>query len=202
MKKFPAISILEIGSIATGIFVADQIVKNSPVSLIRAGTVHNGKYIILLSGSTASVEEAFFKGKETGGDEIIDSLLLTDVHKDVYSAISGSRNSVINESVGIFETSTIASVVKSADAGIKGAKVNLVEIRIADDLGGKGIAIFSGRLEEVQAALDLSRENITDLKFLTGSRIISKIDPDISEIIKGSTRFFGTESKLLTDGEI
>ena len=202
MKKFPAISILEIGSIATGIFVADQIVKNSPVSLIRAGTVHNGKYIILLAGSTASVEEAFAKGKEIGGDEIIDSLLLPDVHEDVYSAISGSRDSVINESVGIFETSTIASVVKSADAGIKGAKVNLIEIGIADDLGGKGVAIFSGKLEEVQAALDISRENITDRKFLIKTKIISKIDPEISEIIKDSTKFFGTGSQLLKDGEI
>lgn len=202
MKKFPSIAVIELKSIASGMFTSDQMVKSSPVSMIRSGTVHNGKYLIVIGGSVASVEEAYAKGIETGNEDIIDSMILPNVHKDVLSAISGKRDMNLHECIGIIETSTVSSALKSADAGIKNAKVNITEIRMADDIGGRGIVIFSGVLEEVQAAVETAKLQVTDPKFLENHKIISRIDTDISDIIKTSTKFTETELKYLKNGEI
>ena len=37
------------------------------------------------------------------------------------------------------ETTTVAAAIHAADAGVKGAEVRLIEIRMADGLGGKGV---------------------------------------------------------------
>ena len=78
MKKYPAIALLEISGIATGIYCADVMIKCAPITVLKSGTVHNGKYLILIGGSVASVEEAFYKGLTAAKDEIIDHVFLPD----------------------------------------------------------------------------------------------------------------------------
>ena len=58
----PAVGLLEFASIAAGIVAGDAMVKASPVGSIYAGTVHPGKYLVLVSGDTASVETALDAG--------------------------------------------------------------------------------------------------------------------------------------------
>ena len=48
MKKYPSIALLELSSIAVGIFTADAMVKRAPITVLKSGTVHNGKYLILI----------------------------------------------------------------------------------------------------------------------------------------------------------
>ena len=40
--------------------------KRAPIDVIRAGTVHPGKYLILVGGAVADVEEALEAGREVG----------------------------------------------------------------------------------------------------------------------------------------
>ncbi|TFG64103.1 MAG: BMC domain-containing protein, partial [Gemmatimonadales bacterium] len=53
----------------------------------------------------------------------------------------------------VVETSTAAAAIQAADAGLKSAHVQLVEVRLADGLGGKGIVFFSGELADVEIAV-------------------------------------------------
>ncbi|MDO9548824.1 MAG: BMC domain-containing protein, partial [Candidatus Marinimicrobia bacterium] len=76
MKKYPALALIELSNIAAGILTGDAMVKVAPISVLKAGTVHNGKYLILIGGSVASVEEAFHKGLTAGGEQVIDKVLL------------------------------------------------------------------------------------------------------------------------------
>ena len=46
----PALGLLEVESIAAGIEVGDAMAKRSPIEVIRAGTVHPGKFLILVGG--------------------------------------------------------------------------------------------------------------------------------------------------------
>ncbi len=64
-------------SIAAGIVAGDAMVKSSPVSSLHAGTVHPGRYLVLVGGDTAAVEIALESG---GTDTVVDSLFLADVH--------------------------------------------------------------------------------------------------------------------------
>ncbi|MER3459546.1 MAG: propanediol utilization protein, partial [Chloroflexota bacterium] len=50
---------------------------------------------------------------------------------------------------------TVAASIGAADAGVKGAQVTLLEVRLADGLGGKGLTLFMGEVTDVEAALDI-----------------------------------------------
>ena len=56
-ERGPAIALFEFDSISAGIVAGDLMVKTAPLDRIYAGTVHPGKYLVLVSGDTASVEE-------------------------------------------------------------------------------------------------------------------------------------------------
>jgi microcompartment protein CcmL/EutN len=46
----PAVALVEFDSISAGIVAGDAMVKSSPIGTIYAGTVHPGKYLVLVSG--------------------------------------------------------------------------------------------------------------------------------------------------------
>jgi hypothetical protein len=62
----PAIALLEFDSIAVGVRAGDAMVKRAPVEVTYAGTVHPGKYLVLVGGDVASVEEAYAAGLDAG----------------------------------------------------------------------------------------------------------------------------------------
>ena len=62
----PAIALLELHSIARGIEAGDAMAKRAPVDVLRAGTVHPGRFLVLVGGATADVEEALDAGRAVG----------------------------------------------------------------------------------------------------------------------------------------
>ena len=135
---FPALALLEFNSIAAGIEAGDAMVKRAPVRTIQSGTVQPGHYLVLVAGDVASVEEAFAAGRQTGQTAVRDTLFLPNVHPDVVTALSGRRLTAQEDALGVIETTSVASAILAADAGVKGAEVSLLQLRLADGLGGKG----------------------------------------------------------------
>ena len=201
MKKYPSIAVIELKSVAKGILTSDTMVKHSPLSMIRSGSVHNGKYLILIGGSVASVDEAYKKGLLTGGDSITDSLHLPDVHEIVFDAIFGKREKCKDECIATIETISVPSVIKAADSGIKGADVDIIEIRMADDLGGKGIVIFTGKLEEVETAANISKVVLAENNTIVDITIIPRPVGETSDQINTSTSFKNSNAISVRDGE-
>ena len=154
--EFPAIALLEFSSIAAGIEAGDAMVKRAPVRQIQAGTVQPGNYLVFVAGDVASVEEAFASGKEIGHDALSDCLFLPNVHPRVVAALGGEQQAAQEDALGIVETTTVASAIKAADAGVKGAEVILLHLRLADGLGGKGLVYFQGLVADVETAVSLS----------------------------------------------
>lgn len=202
MKKYPSIALLELSSIAVGIFTADIMVKRAPITVLKSGTVHNGKFLILIGGSVASVEESFYTGIDSGFEKIIDQVQLPDVHQKVHDAILGYRQKCLSEAIGIIETSTVAAIIKSADAAVKGASIEILEIRIADDLGGKAFAIYNGEIEDVQSAIEISKENVTKKEFWIRDKIIPRISPEMAEQLDQTTVFKNVNLNFLPESEI
>ena len=99
MTKLPAIALIELGSIAAGTFAADKMVKRSPVELLHAGTVQPGKYLILVGGGTAEVEESYREGMQAAPADIVDEVLLPDVHSQVVKALDGALSFALYESL-------------------------------------------------------------------------------------------------------
>ena len=202
MKKYPAIALIEYSSIATGILAGDEMLKKAPVTVIKSGTVHNGKYLVLIGGSVASVEESYAKGLAIEPDNIIDSMILPNIHEQLHDSILGSRLKCTRESLGIIEASSVSTMIKATDAGVKGADVNIVEIRLADDIGGKSFTIYNGSIEEIQAAVDIAKNAITVPEHWVNETIIPNLHGDMKVQIDQTTRFAQVKLGKVRDSEI
>jgi len=202
MKKYPAIALLEISGIATGIYCADAMIKCAPITVLKSGTVHNGKYLILIGGSVASVEESFYKGLTTARDDIIDHVILPDIHEQVHDAILGQRTECSREAIGIMETASVAAIIQSTDTAIKQTDISIVEIRIADHLGGKAFSIINGKVEDIENAVEIAQQKTTKPEFWLRKTVIPNLHQDLGIQIAQSTFFSRIEIQQLAQGEI
>lgn len=183
----PALALLEFASIALGIQAGDAMVKASPVRQILSGTVHPGRYLVLVTGDVASVEEAVKAGQAINPQALTDSLFLPQVHMDVVAALTGTRPHPSGEAVGVIETSTVAAAVQAADAGVKGAEVRLWQLRLADGLGGKGVVLFTGQVADVEAAVQIGSGRVPHQ--LLHTVIIPQLHVEMQTNLAGSGRF-------------
>jgi microcompartment protein CcmL/EutN len=187
MPMQPAVALLEFDSIAVGIEAGDAMVKRAPLDVIKAGTVHPGKYLVLVGGRVADVDEALEAGRSVGSEHLVDEMVLPDVHDDVVAALLGQRVTGPGEALGIIETASVAAIIEAADAGVKGAAVTLREIRMADGLGGKGYLLFSGPVSEVDAAVEISSDRVQAQ--VIASRVIAQIHEEMDDNLLEDGRF-------------
>ncbi len=187
----PALALVEFSSVAAGIEAGDAMAKRAPLDVVMAGTVHNGKYLVLIGGEVAHVEESLASGRETGGDAVLDLVFLPQVHPNVVESIRGARAPEAEDALGVIETQTVAAAIQAADAGVKGAKARLVEVRLADGLGGKGIVLFSGLVSHVEAAVEQGRDSLEKPELLVRDVVIPHLHPGMWENV-GQTTWFGT----------
>lgn len=187
----PAVAILEFGSISAGIVAGDAMVKAAPVGAIYAGTVHPGKYLVLVTGDTASVEIARDVGSDAGAPSLVDSVFLPDVHPRVVDGLTGRGRSasLAGNAAGIVETSTVSAVVDAGDAGVKAADVELASISLADGLGGKGYLVFAGVVAEVEAAVDAAVDRVGAHGMLIRFDVIAQLHPEMAENLLADHRF-------------
>ena len=185
----PSIGLLEFSSIAVGILAGDAMVKRSPVEVIYAGTVHPGKYLVLVAGAVAHVEEALPAGREAGAAAIVDEIFLPDADPRVAGALRGQRRSGGRDALGIVETATVAAIVGAADRGVKGAAVELQELRYADHLGGKAYCLFDGPVSDVEAAVEAAVGGLARPDLLVSQVVIPRLHDDMADNLDAAAEF-------------
>jgi microcompartment protein CcmL/EutN len=183
----PSLALLEFYSIAAGIEAGDAMVKRAPVERIYAGTIQPGYFLVLVTGEVADVTEAVDAGLATGGDYLRDRLLLPNVHPGVVAALRGERALAGADALGIVETETVAAAIRAADAGLKGAEVVLNQLRLGDGLGGKGLALFSGLVADVEAAVAIGGD--VAVAQVVRRVVIAQLHGEMWTNVNGSGRF-------------
>ncbi|MDH3538611.1 MAG: BMC domain-containing protein [Acidimicrobiia bacterium] len=184
----PALAIVEFDSIAIGIEAGDAMVKRAPLGIILSGTVQPGKYLVLIAGDVASVEESVAAGRAVGNEAIVDTVFLPDIHPEVVSALRGERSFGDGEALGVIETRTVAGVIEAADAAVKGATVTAAQIELADGLGGKGYVLLGGVLSEVEAGVAAGVAAITSRQ-LIASVVIPRLHDEMRDDVIASPFF-------------
>jgi len=185
----PAIALIEFDSIAIGVRAGDAMVKRAPVEVTYAGTVHPGKYLVLVGGDVACVEESYAAGLAAGDDTVLDKIFLPSAHPEVVRYLRGMRGRVTGEALGIVETRTVAATLGAADRGLKGAEVDLVELKLADRLGGKAYCMFSGRVADVEAAVEIAVDHLEDPSTLIAQVVIPDFHDEMLANLEAATEF-------------
>ena len=189
-KRYPAIAIIEFNSIAAGITAGDAMVKKAPLELVKAGTVHPGKYLVMVGGEVAPVDESYREGLRIRPETIVDHVILPHIHQQVHDAVLGIKVANKAEALGVIETSTVAANVEAADSAVKGAEVVVLEIRLADNLGGNSFALFGGKVEDVESAIQIGTQRIEDKDITINTTVIPNIDRLMAGQIDSSSYFY------------
>jgi microcompartment protein CcmL/EutN len=189
MSAMPALGLVELSSIALGIVAGDAMAKRAPVSTLHAGTVHPGKYLVLVSGDVAAVEEALAAGRLAAGGSLLGELFLPGVDPAVVEALRGARRGSDGEALGIVETRTVAATLHAADAGVKGAAVELLEVRLADGLGGKAFALFGGPVTDVEAAIEHAVAVLASPDLVVAHAVIAQLHPEMRLNLRAHAEF-------------
>ena len=188
-KRHAALALLEFDSIASGVLASDLMVKRAPIALLRCGTIHPGRFLVLVGGSVASTEEAHDAGVERGSADgtLNDSILLSDIHPSLHDAVLGSRQELPFEALAVVETATSPALLRAVDAAVKSTPVEIGEVRLADDLGGRAIALLSGDVADATTALEICAERAGSQ--LISSSLLPRLDTDLRHLLEQGTRF-------------
>ena len=179
--ELPAIALIEFDSIARALRAGDAMVKKASVRIALSEPISPGKYLILISGMEAEVDESCRAGLAEGADQVVESLFLPGVHLDVVHGIHGTRRErPLDRSLGIVETRSVASAVLACDAACKEAPVELLAMRLGKGIGGKGVFSLAGELWDVQAAVEAALAAIEERRSLVASEIIARPDAGFS----------------------
>ena len=152
-----AIGLVEFSSIARGIYAADQMVKISEVEIVTAQTICPGKYIALVEGDVAAVQDSVHIGEKFAGEYFVDSLVIPNVHHGIFPAITGATMPEHVTALGIFETFSVATMITAADQILKAAELEAIEIRLGTGLGGKSFFTFTGDVAAVETGVEAGR---------------------------------------------
>jgi len=174
-----ALGLLEVGSIAAGVEVADAMLKAAPIELVDCFTVTPGKSVIVVHGDPASVEASVRAGRELAGATALGHLVIPFLDAQVLPAFRGTARVDAIGAVGVVETSTVATGIVAADDAVKAADVALVRVHLGRGIGGKSVVVVCGALHDVQAAVEAGSRAAGTANALVATRIVPQPHPDL-----------------------
>lgn len=178
-----AIGLIELCSVAKGFEVSDALLKAAGSELIEAHSVCPGKFIVLIAGETADVESSLNDGLQIAEDAFVDKLFIPNTHPQLIPAIRGTSDAGELEALGIIETFSASSAVIAADAAAKKADIRLIDVRLANALGGKGYLTLTGSVGAVRSAVNAGCQAMKEDGILIRRVIIPQPHPDLRKSV-------------------
>lgn len=176
-----AIGMVEFTSIARGIYAADQMVKTADVEIVTASSVCPGKYIAIVQGDVAAVQDSVSVGERLAEEFFIDSIIIPNVSPEVFPAITGATMPDKIQALGIMESFSLATMVIAADAILKSAELHPLELRLGTGLGGKSFFTFTGDVAAVQTGVEAGKAIAEEKGLLVNAEVIPSVSDRLVE---------------------
>jgi microcompartment protein CcmL/EutN len=178
----PCIGLLELCSVARGVEVADAVLWQARVEMLFATPVHPGKYVVLFTGSVDDVRSAVRRGAEVAAQDLVDQLVIPQVHEQVVPILKRNGGRIRGEldAIGVVETTTVASAIVAADLSLKTSTVDLIDLRIANGLGGKSFYTLTGEVSDVRSAVASGARSAQEKGLLAREVVIARPHPDLA----------------------
>lgn len=180
----PCVGLLELASVARGLQAADAVSWQAPIELLICEPVSGGKFIIVFTGEVEEVSQSLRRGMETSGRDLTDQFIIPNLDISIYNALCGRFAQARLDAIGIIETTTVASTILAADVAIKTAVVEPVELRLANQLGGKAFVTFVGEIGDVRAAVSAGAAIANEKGTLVNEIVIAGPHPSMAKYLR------------------
>src|SRR5215471_17187665 len=174
-----SLGLIELTSIAAGFQVSDAMLKAADVDMVLARSICSGKYMVMVRGEVAAVQSAVSAGLHAGNFSVVDSFVIPNLHESIFPAISGTAKVEELEALGVVEAFSVASLIEGADAAVKTANIQLIEIRLAMALGGKAFVTLTGDVAAVTSAVDAGAQVVGQKGMLVNKVVIPRPRPEL-----------------------
>ena len=177
------IGFLELNSIAKGMEAADSVLKAAAVRLLFARAGCPGKYYLLFTGEVAAVQASLEAGEHAGEGFVVDSCVIPRVHPQVIEAIAAASAPEALRSVGVMEFFSVTASVYAADAAVKAADVDLIDVRLGTGIGGKSFVALTGEVAAVSEAVRCGVGTPAAAGMLVSSVVIPSPHPELLDTL-------------------
>mgnify|MGYP004495304121 FL=1 len=178
-----AVGVIEIKSIAKGVEACDDALKSAEIRLVSAHSSCPGKYEMILTGALSSVQMALEHVREKFEPYIIDTVLLGRIDKTVVDALMGVQEASPAGALGVVETYSAASAIRAADAAVKTAKVEILDLRVSRGMGGKGVVMLTGEVSDVTAAVESGADYARSQGLFAASSVMASPHSDLWQYV-------------------
>ena len=148
------IGFLELNSIAKGVETADIVLKTAAVDLVFCKAGCPGKYYLMFTGEVAAVQASIDAGRALGEGHVVDWCVIPHVHPQVVRAINMTSMPETLQAIGVMEFYSVTASVYGADAAVKAADVDLLDVRLGTGIGGKSFVILTGEVAAVRESVE------------------------------------------------
>jgi microcompartment protein CcmL/EutN len=189
----PAVAMLELDDVPAGLLSLDALAKEATVFVIAAGTVQCGRWLTAFAGDVEPVELSFARATAVAAGALLDSVLLPYAEPRILPALrdGAPRSPGAGDALGVLQTGSSPTLLRAVDAALKGAEVQLLELRVAEGLGGRGLAMLWGFQHDVQAALEhATRAFGRGRAEGNTTAVIANADIEVTRALRHGTRFF------------
>ncbi|MDR0404144.1 MAG: BMC domain-containing protein [Treponema sp.] len=166
-----ALGMIETMSIPLGILAGDAMCKAAGVELVASQAACAGKYIVIVEGEVAAVRSSVEAGTAAAGTALVDSLVIPGIHEQVAPAIAAAAEIENMNALGVMESYSMCAAIQAADAAVKAAAVELVELRLGRGLGGKAFVILTGEVASVESAVKAA-EALPEIQGMLGASVV------------------------------
>lgn len=178
-----ALGLIETSSISKGMEILDNILKQTKIELITGRSVCPGKYLIIIEGTVQSINFALQVSRAIGEESILYSHAINNLNEQVFYVLKEKKKPENIKALGIIETRTSIASIVLADVLCDSSNVELIKLRLANGIGGKGLLIFTGDVSSVKNAIqsakyyDIQYKKIIDIVLLShpDNRLIENI---------------------------
>ncbi|WP_321972737.1 BMC domain-containing protein [Paratractidigestivibacter sp.] len=174
-----SIGLIELTSIPVGYETVDAMLKAANVELLRAAPSCPGKYLVVIAGNVGSVATACAAAERTASKKAILCRAINHLADSVADALKQASRDVKVKSLGCVETRTGLGAILIADHLVKAGRIDLMSIRIAQGIGGKGYVNFTGEIAAVNTAIAACIAKCDDPKLIMSTCAIATPHPDL-----------------------
>lgn len=180
---YSSIGALEFNCIARGIQAADAMAKAAKVELFISKTICPGKYVTLVNGDVAAVNAAVAAGRDSAAGAVVDEFVIPNVHPDIFPALTGTADIQNFQALGVLESYSGLTGILAGDAAAKSATVELIEIRLANGIGGKAVLTLTGNVADVEAAIKAGEAAIAHTGLFVAAVVIPAPHGDLKKFL-------------------